>query len=268
MLNTQPRPHAFDFRTAGFHFRNDGAISHGSLAFELPGTNLAATPHPERNTHVVHMAVLALVKDASGQVVDQYSIDAPYEIPDANLAAVRSSAIMYTHPLSLAPGRYTVDAVVLDREGRRASADTVEFNTAAPEKGVGLSSVLLLQRIEPVQGQPDPSDPLIFKGQRLVPYLSMNVTPDAKPFVYFVVYPDLEARRQAKNPRRVPGGRTDTREPDGRSSGARRQRRNPHDCEGRRAHRQVRTSDHRASGRYFVRRRGRVCRRSEVVLRP
>jgi hypothetical protein len=59
-----------------------------------------------------------------------------------------------------------------------------------PRKGVGLSSVVLVQRIEPVSGQADASDPLVFQGKRALPLLAATLNPDAEPYAYFVVYPD------------------------------------------------------------------------------
>ena len=193
VMNTTPLPHEFDFRTAAFQFQNAGA-----LVFELPGSSLTATARPNRRTHVVHASLLSLVKDSTGQVVDKFSLDTPYEIPDPNLAAIRSTPLMFTHPVTLTPGKYTVETVVLDREGKQASTNSVPFDVAEHTKGVDMSSVMLVQRVEPVSGTPDASDPLIFKGRRLVPYVASAVSADAKPLAYFVVYPDKSNTEKPK----------------------------------------------------------------------
>lgn len=198
VMSTTPLPHAFDFRTAGLQFRNDGALAQGALVFEVPGASLGATPRPDRKTHVVHASLLSLVKDSTGQVVDKFSLDAPYEIPDLNLAATRATPLVYTHPVSLAPGQYTVETVVLDREGKQASANSVPFDVPAPRNGADLSSVMLLQRVEPISGTPDTSDPLVFRGQRLVPFIALALKADAKPFAYFVVYPDKSSTEKPR----------------------------------------------------------------------
>jgi len=198
VLNSKEKPHAFDFRSGVFHFRKDGANSQGALVFEIPGASLAATPRPDRGTHVVHASLVALVKDASGQVVDKFSLDAPYEIPDANLQAVRATPLMYTHPLSLAPGRYTVETALLDREAGHASAGSLPFEMPEAGKTIRLSSAMLLQRVEPLTTAPDTSDPLVFQGKRLVPYVGDALTADAKPFLYFVVYPDPSIAEKPK----------------------------------------------------------------------
>jgi VWFA-related protein len=194
VLNTKPLPHAFDFRTAAYQFRD----SQSALTFELPGTSLFATPHSDRQTHALHASLLSLVKDSSGQVVDKYSIDAPYEIPDANLKAMLSGAVTYTHPVNLAPGHYTVETAVIDREGGRTSTNTMQFDSPEPRGGIALSSVMLIQRLDPAAGPADGSDPLVVQGKRLVPFLASTLAADAKPYVYFAIYPDKARTEKPK----------------------------------------------------------------------
>ena len=98
-----------------------------TLAFELPSAKLGATADPGRKIHKFEICVLALVRDANGEVVDKYSLDKPYYIADANLAAVRADQLTYTHVLDLPPGRYTVDAAVVDHEGAQATARNRKF---------------------------------------------------------------------------------------------------------------------------------------------
>jgi hypothetical protein len=49
-----------------------------------------------------------------------------------------------------------------------------------------------------VAGKANASDPLIFNGQRLVPFIGEKLSADAKPFVYFVVYPDKKLTEKPK----------------------------------------------------------------------
>ncbi len=190
ILSAQPQVRAFDFRAAAFHFRSDGNSSQNAIALEIPAADLSATPNPGRGTNRVHISLLALVKDAGGQVVDKFTVDAPYDIPDANLRAIRASSVTYTHPVRVPPGRYTVETAVIDREGRRSSTNTTEMEATGPRKGADLSSIVLVERIEPAGANADPSDPLVFQGQRTVPMLGTKLSADAKPNAYFVVYPD------------------------------------------------------------------------------
>jgi VWFA-related protein len=189
VLNAQPRPHAFEFRSAAFQFRPGSEGSQYAVTYDVPVSSLTATPEPPQMRHHLHVSLFALVKDSSGQVVDKFSQDAPYEIPDGKLAALATTSIPYSHLLSLPPGRYTVETAVLDREGSRAAANEVVFDS--PEsKGIGLSSVMLVKQMETATGQPDPTDPFRVGNNRVTPELATTLSESAKPYVYFVVYPD------------------------------------------------------------------------------
>jgi VWFA-related protein len=190
VLNAQPQPHAFEFHVTSYHFKNEGPNPRTSLVFELPGGKLGATADPERKAHKVEVSLLALIRDANGQVVDKYSVDTPYTIPDANLAAVRATALTYTHPLELAPGHYTIETALVDREGSQASTNVTQIDIPAPGKGLGISSLVAVQQIEAAAGQVDKADPLTFKGKHVIPMVQATVNPANKRYIYFVVYPD------------------------------------------------------------------------------
>ena len=53
-----------------------------------------------------------------------------------------------------------------------------------------MSSLVLVEGVEPAGPNPDAADPLIFSGKRVVPHLAPSVEAAAKPLFYFVVYPD------------------------------------------------------------------------------
>jgi len=195
VLSTNPGPHAFDFHTAAFHFQNQGANSHDELYVELPGGALKAAPGASQ-THELHASVVTLVKDATGQVVDKFSEDKTYYIPDDKLKAALSTPIEYTHPLILPAGHYTAETAVLDRESGRASTSVAQFDN--PEtKGVGLSNILVIQRLDPAD-KPDPADPLVFKGigKRLVPLLENTLHADSTYMLSFAVYPDTSSTEE------------------------------------------------------------------------
>jgi VWFA-related protein len=197
MLNAPARPHAFDFRSMAFRFRTEGETSQYALTYEVPASALTAAPDPQRKIHRVHLSVFALVKDSSGQVVDKFSQDAPFEIPDDKLAALGTASIPYEHLLSLPAGRYTVETAVLDREGSRAATGEVTIDN--PEsKGIGMSSVLLVRQVDAATGQPDPADPFRVGSKRVTPELATTLTAGAKPYVYFVVYPDKASSEKAR----------------------------------------------------------------------
>jgi len=183
------RPHAFEFRSAALRFPVSADRSTYVLAFELPAMALAATPSGP-GKHKVHAVLLALVKDAAGQVIARASQDFRAEVTDSQLAALRAATLSYTHPVTLGPGHFTVETVALDREAGRASTGAFEIDNAE-RKGPALSSLVLAQRAEPANSAADTDDPdpLEFQGQRVVPAIEASLPADAAPSVFFVAYP-------------------------------------------------------------------------------
>ncbi|MGA3078111.1 MAG: VWA domain-containing protein [Bryobacteraceae bacterium] len=192
-LNARPLPHAFDFRTAAFQFRPGSASSQAAVVFELPGASLTATPQPTRKSHRLHAALFAVVKDASGNIVDKFAQDFPYEVPDDQLTGIQAAPIDYTHAFNLPAGHYTVESVLFDREANHASASTVELDSP-PQKGVGLSSLVVVARADPLTADADANDPFLFQGRDVVPVLDGSLKASAKPLVYFMVYPDKSSQ--------------------------------------------------------------------------
>ncbi len=184
-------PHAFEFRTAVFGFRGDGTSSRNMLAFELPVSSLKATFDPATRSYRFNFFVFAAVKDSDGQIVERFNLDSPYRVAPEKIAAFRATAFTFTRPFNLAPGTYTLETAVFDRESKLASASSVLIDRSSDAANpIGLSTPVLIQRVQPDQGQTAPGDPFMVDGKRLVPQLATNLEAGARPQVYFVVYPD------------------------------------------------------------------------------
>jgi VWFA-related protein len=192
-LNAPQQPHIFDFQSAVYQFRPTAAGVEQDLAFELPASAFAAKPVPGQNRHRLRVSLVALVKDSTGQVVDKFSRDVPIEVPDESLERMRKSTIPFTHPIHLPPGHYTLETAAVDQEATRASVSKLEFETPAP-KELGLSSVVLAQQVQTVDGQIDAADPFEFPSgshaTRVIPELAGTLSAQAQPLAYFVTYPD------------------------------------------------------------------------------
>ncbi len=188
-LNTTPLPHEFDYRAEALQFRAPDGPSEPVLALEIPVPNLAATPEAADKRHRIHASLFVLVKDSSGQIVQKFSGDSPMEVPDAELPGTRIGRLTFERPVTLAPGKYTVQTAVVDWEGGRVSTGTFEMDCAR-QKGPELSTIALVRRIEEVKGPAGGADPLEYQGKRVVPSLVATLDAGATPYVFFRVYPD------------------------------------------------------------------------------
>ena len=90
----------------------------------------------------------------------------------------------------LAPGHYTLETAVVDRLGMKASVSRIAFSVSADE-GLSMSDVEVARRVDPIRGEPNPSEPLQARGGMVTPDLSDTVKPDAegKMTLYAVAYP-------------------------------------------------------------------------------
>jgi hypothetical protein len=166
-LHAEPMPHDFELRLAAIQFHNQSTSWQGALVVDAP-----ALP--------VRLHLLALIKNARGQVTSQYSLDPPPES--------QNHPITWTQVLELAQGHYTVEAVAVEHDGKRASVSTIPIDTPRPRPGVDLSRVILARLGEPANGFP--FDPLVYQGRHVVPMLAPAWNGAGKPSVYFVVYSD------------------------------------------------------------------------------
>jgi VWFA-related protein len=199
-LDGQPRPHDFDFLSRVYRFRDAGGSAQYSIAFEMPISNLAATPEEGTHKHRLHASLLGVVKNADGEIVDRVSKDVASEVSDDNLAGIRGELMTYQQAVTLPPGRYTVETAVVDHEGNRASTGVVRFENR-PEPGVGLSDLTLVRKLDNVATLPDQDDPFEYTGKRVLPFVTTDLFAGARPFVYFMIYP--EPGNQAKPVLRV-----------------------------------------------------------------
>lgn len=191
ILNADPASHDIPVRSQFFRFWKSAAGVQSSIAVAVPGTSVGATHIDGRaSANRVHVAIYGVVKSDDGRTVDKFSFDAPYTIPDRDFAGVREADLAFSHPVHLPVGRYTLETAIMDRESPRTGADKIPIEIPAPRSGIGLSSIVLVDRVEPVTGDADVADPLLFEGKRVVPRLDAVVRAAEKPLVYFVVYSD------------------------------------------------------------------------------
>jgi VWFA-related protein len=188
-LDTQPPPHAFDFLSRAYRFRDSGGHAQYAIAFEMPISNLTPTADESAHSHHYHASLLALVKNADGVIVDRVSKNVPSEVPDNLFEKVRWEFMTYQRAVNLSPGRYTVETAVVDHEGNRASTRTFQIDNR-PQRGVGLSDLAVVRKLETLTAPADPLDPFEYTGKRVLPFVTSNLLAGMQPFVFLMIYPE------------------------------------------------------------------------------
>ena len=92
-----------------------------TLVAEVQTAALSVEEDTKAKRYRAHLAVMALVKDADGAVVERISNAYPLEGPLANAPALKRGKLLFKQQLWLQPGRYTVSMVVRDQLARRWS---------------------------------------------------------------------------------------------------------------------------------------------------
>jgi VWFA-related protein len=190
-LNASPLPRSLPYYAGAVRFRRVPDGVDYSLVVEVPFKDLTFAEEPE-NQRRSHFSMLALVKNQQGEIVQRFSRDVPLRGPGDKLDVFRKRNYTQIWPLHLAPGRYTVETVVLDREAEKVGARRTALVVPAPAPGrVGISGLSLVRRVDAQQTQAEDTNPYRFEDKRVVPTLDnvVEAAPGGGLSFYFVVYP-------------------------------------------------------------------------------
>lgn len=161
-----------------------------TLVVEVPHSELTFVEEPENKRHRAHISFVAVLKDQAGQVVQRFSRDLGFYAESGRLEEFKKRNFVGTFRVDLAPGQYTLETAVMDRENMKVTArrSTVTVPGAGP--GVGISNIAFIRST--LQGaEGDANDPFQLKGRRVVPTLAPAIKAGADPGIslYFVVAP-------------------------------------------------------------------------------
>ena len=161
---------------------------------ELPLHDLQAKADPTKNVFDVHFSLGALVKDSKGDVVQKLTRDRSFHITADQL---KMGNFVEKLPVMVAPGKYTLESAVMDRESGKIGMQRSEFTISAKREGVGISSLTGVRSFAPAKGL-NPDDPFQFQGQAITPTLNEKIlrAENAVLRLFFVVYqePSISAK--------------------------------------------------------------------------
>lgn len=187
---TQPFP--FAARLA--QFRPGDRLREALIAFEVPRTELTLAEEDTANLRT-RVALLALLRDDQGRIVQKISRDIHLRVPRDRREAFLRGNLIFVEPFRTPAGQYQLETAVLDGEGKRVSARRAPV-TVEPASGLALSSLVLARQVEVLDQPADPNDPLQFEDKAVTPAVSglfrQSVHPELS--LYCVVYPDPAAK--------------------------------------------------------------------------
>ncbi len=191
-LATHPPAHAFAFESGAMHFHGEDRLATCGFLIDMPMTNITLRENKAKGTLNGGASYVALVKDERGEVVKKLQGDIPIEItPDQSLS-FKQSRFTDMEYFDIAPGHFTVEVAMLDKESGQTSTRRSVLFVPKPAPGLSMSSVSLIRKWRPKEPDASADDPFVFGDKTITPTLVPKINKSVStslPF-YMVVYPD------------------------------------------------------------------------------
>lgn len=217
LLDRTPLPNAFPIRAVGLSFPERARPGLSPVVVRMRTDALTYDVNWIARTYNAEAVIVARFRDGRGRIVQKTSQQYLLSGNVAELEAAKSGEILFYRQPELLPGAYTVETVVYDTIGRKASARLSTMVVEAPrEARTRLSSIVVVGRAESVSSDGrDPRNPL-FVGDLLLypragePFVSRR---DTELVFFFTAYPApaaqptvvIELLRQGRVLSRAPG---------------------------------------------------------------
>jgi VWFA-related protein len=169
----------------------------GELAVQVPIAQLEQ--HEDSSTHItsVHAAIVAVIKDSKGTVLQRFGEDFPlHETPDM-FRTDSGQSITFQDHFSADPGVYTLETAVMDRVANKTGAQRTTFTIDSPSKGAALSDVAPVLSVEPAEEDTGTFDPMRYRGGHVVPNLATELPKDTRSLsLFFLLHPIAGSQTQ------------------------------------------------------------------------
>ena len=193
-LNSSEVPHDFDYRVSTLHFDARTNERHEVFMAEAPLSSLIQNEDKTLKAYPVNFAILILVKNAKGEIVQKYNDTYTLEIPSAQVEEAKQSSINLVRHSWLPTGSYILETVIHDQKGNRLSANRRPFSVTGSKVGINSGSLYLVKQIDQVGEDTVESENPLFAGNlKIIPELVETITVQENgeiPF-YLNLYPEL-----------------------------------------------------------------------------
>jgi hypothetical protein len=166
LLDRNPAADDFPFWARALSFPEPTRRGRVPVLAGLPLSRLTFTPDEKRRSYRADLSVVARVRDEKGLEVDRLSQHYPVRIPADKLEQARRGEVLFFRETDLNPGRYTLEVVAYDSEGKQASVRRAAVEVPRVKDGaLALSSVAMLKRVEPLAPNEQGRDNPLYHGR-------------------------------------------------------------------------------------------------------
>jgi VWFA-related protein len=198
VLSEAQLPTDLKFRSAILRLGDLPTGNENALVVEVPVDQLETRDDPNANLYSLHVSIVAQVKNQAGEVIEHFSEDVPRHGALDSKGTAQSELITLQRHFTAEPGKYTLEAAILDRNSEKAGAQRQEFEILSEAAaGPSLSDVTLVQRVDPLPAELESTEPLKYGSGKVIPSVSGRVPHGAKNIsFFFVVHPDPNSTEQ------------------------------------------------------------------------
>ena len=183
--------HALAFESGGMHFRGESRLETCGFLIDMPLSSLTLREKPDKAL-TGGLAYVALIKDVKGAVVKKLQGEMPVELTQDQVLSFKQSRFTDMEYFDVAPGYYTIEAAVLDRETMHTSVRRSAMFVPKQGDGLAMSSVALIRKWRPKEPDAASDDPFVVGDKTVTPSLLPVINKSVStslPF-YMVVYPN------------------------------------------------------------------------------
>jgi VWFA-related protein len=177
------------FRAGGIVLQTKGRSASVAVLVEVPLHELQSKADAARHSLDVHCSLIALVKDAKGEVVQKLARDRSFMVTADQL---KMGNFLEKTTVTLPAGTYTLETAVADWQSGKSGMQRSEFTVSSASGGVAISSLTPVRSYTPNVKELDPNEPFQFQGGSITPTMDLAIkkAPDAVLRMFFTVYPD------------------------------------------------------------------------------
>jgi len=178
----------FPFHAAALSYPATNQPGLTLIIAEAPMSAFNFATAADKKTYSTDFSIVALVKDANGQVVQKVSKHYPLTRTIDNLESARKEELLFYRETQLPAGTYTVELIAYDGLAGKTSVHTSSIDIAAvDETRPRLSSVAVLKRAERLTPEEQKHDQPFHFGELLVyPNLGEAISKKAGQLAFFV----------------------------------------------------------------------------------
>jgi len=198
-LSSAQAPADLSFNAAAERFNDHGSKIEYMITLEAPLKQLTFTPRPDQKNATVDAALLAVVKNPAGEIVEKLSKDFAVQVPLDKIDAYKAGNLLQSFPTELAPGTYSLEAVIMDRNNNKMSVKKSALTVPEPSNKLSMSDVVVVRRTDPLKDN-EIVNAFYFPGGKVTPTLTDTLKGGPGNFLpfYFSVYPDRTMKDSVK----------------------------------------------------------------------